>query len=138
ATLLNTLAQTKESIEEALTAQSPLTKHPDAEASQRERWEDELTAAVEAEYRRRRADFVAGLQAWLRDVWLGTLGTGTGNVNGLAFLPQLASATAAVARRLSPPEARKNLESWESTQRMLHTNAQESLVLEVGLLRLKL
>ena len=133
-TLLNTLSQTKEAIEEALTAQSPLTKHPDAEPSQRERWEDELTAAVEAEYRRRRADFMAGLQAWLRDVWLGTLGTEA----GLAFLPQFAPATAAVARRLSPPEARRNLESWEATQRMLFTNAQEALVLEVGLLRLTL
>jgi hypothetical protein len=43
-----------------------------------------------------------------------------------------------VAARLKANEARENLESWEKTQRMLHTNAQEALVLEVGLLRLKL
>jgi DNA polymerase-3 subunit delta' len=96
--------------------------------------EEELKAAIEAEYRRRRGEFAAGLQAWLRDVWLGTLGP-TGE---LAFLPGLREATAAVAARLKANEARDNLESWEKTQRMLHTNAQEALVLEVGLLRLKL
>jgi DNA polymerase-3 subunit delta' len=133
-TLLNTLTQTKESIEEAFTTQSPLTKYPDAEPDQRERWEDELTAAVEAEYRRRRGDFVAGLQAWLRDVWLRTLGAG----GTLDFLPQFGAAATAVAQRVSVAEARANLEAWEATQRLLHTNAQESLVLEVGLLRLKL
>ena len=132
--LLNTLAKTKESIEETLTAQSPLMRYPDAEADQRDRWEDELTAAIEAEYRRRRGDFLAGLQAWLRDVWLHTLGA----ADDLAFLPRFAAPAAAVARRLTPADARANLEAWEATQRLLHTNAQEALVLEVGLLKLKL
>lgn len=132
--LLTALGATKDRIEETLTAQSPLQKYPDAEAQQQERWEEELKAAIEAEYRRRRGEFAAGLQAWLRDVWLGTLGP-TGE---LAFLPGLREATAAVAGRLKANEARENLESWEKTQRMLHTNAQEALVLEVGLLRLKL
>ncbi len=132
--LLTALTATKERIEETLTAQSPLRKYPDAEAAQQERWEEELKAAVEAEYRRRRGEFAAGLQAWLRDVWLGTLGS----PGDLSFLPNLGPATAAVAERLQPDDARKNLDSWEKTQRMLYTNAQEALVLEVGLLRLKL
>ena len=40
----------------------------------RDKWEEELKAAVEAEYRRQRADFLLALQWWLRDVWLQTLG----------------------------------------------------------------
>lgn len=132
--LLTSLGSMKESIEEQLTAVSPLTRHADAEANQRERWEEELTAAIEAEYRRRRSQYAAGLAAWLRDVWMQTLG---GPVD-LAFLPQLAPATSRVASRLTPAEARANLDSWETTQRLLHTNAQEALVFEVGLLNLKL
>ena len=132
--LLNTLGQAKESIEETLTAGSPLTKYPDADAAQRERWEDELAAAIEAEYRRRRGDYLAGLQAWLRDIWLHTLTA----ADGLTFLPQFAVPAAAVAKRLAAADARANLEAWETTQRLLHTNAQEALVLEVGLLKLKL
>ena len=55
------------------------------------------------------------------------------------FLPQLNEAAAAVGRRVSMADARANLEAWERTQRLLlSTNAQEALVLEVGLLRLKL
>jgi DNA polymerase-3 subunit delta' len=132
--LINVLAATKERIEETLTAQSPLQKYREAEASQQERWEEELKAAIEAEYRRRRGEFAAGLQGWLRDVWLGTLGA----TSELAFLPGLRDATVSVAARLKVNEARENLESWEKTQRLLNTNAQEALVLEVGLLRLKL
>lgn len=132
--LLTSLAGARDTIEEQLTAASPLSRHTDAEASQRERWEEELTAAVEAEYRRRRSQYAAGLAAWLRDVWMQTLG-GPAEV---AFLPALAPATQRVASRLSSQDARANLDAWESTQRLLHTNAQEALVLEVGLLNLKL
>jgi len=132
--LLQALGAAREQIESTLTAGSPLSKYADAEADQRERWEDELTAAIEAEYRRQRAEYAAGLQAWLRDVWLGTLGA----TEQLNFLPALRDASAAVAARLQPAEARTNLETWERTQRLLHTNAQEALVLEVGLLQLRL
>ena len=55
-----------------------------------------------------------------------------------AFFPTLESATEAVAARLKVAQAQNNLESWESTQRLLHTNVQEALALEVGLLRLTL
>jgi DNA polymerase-3 subunit delta' len=130
--LLTVLNATRERIGETLSAQSPLRKYPDAEAAQQERWEEELKAAVEAEYRCRRGEFAAGLQAWLRDVWLGALGS----PGELSFLPELAEATGAVASRLQPDKARRNLDSWEKTQRLLYTNAQEALVLEVGLIRL--
>jgi len=43
-----------------------------------------------------------------------------------------------VAKRISPKEALENLQVLEQTQRLLHTNVQEALALEVGLLKLKL
>ena len=133
-TLLESLGAAREAIEEQLTASSPLAKYPDATPIQKEQWEDALTAAIEAEYRRRRGEYLSGLQAWLRDVWLRVCGM-TGES---AFFPTLESATEAVAARLQVEQAQNNLESWESTQRLLHTNVQEALALEVGLLRLTL
>jgi DNA polymerase III subunit delta' len=135
--LLKALGAMREQIEDALTAVSPLKKYADADADQRDRWEDELSAAIEAEYRRRRATFLAGIHAWLRDVWLHTVGSSPTPES--LFLPQLAPAAAVVGRRVSAGDARANLDAWERTQRLLlGTNAQEALALEVGLLRLKL
>jgi DNA polymerase III subunit delta' len=132
--LLAALASARGQIEERLEAASPLKRYPDAEPAQQERWEDQLAASIEAEYRRRRGEFLAGLQAWLRDVWLATQGIDA----GLRFLPGDTASISAVAARLKPSEARANLESWETTQRLLHTNVQEALALEVGLLKLQL
>src|SRR6185295_677153 len=72
--LLNRLNELKERIAADLTARSPLEKYDDIDPKLRDKWEDELTAAIEAEYRRQRADLLVGLQFWLRDVWLQTLG----------------------------------------------------------------
>ena len=59
-----------------------------------------------------------GQEAWLRDVWLRVCGVpGQG-----ALFPTLESATEAVAARLKLEQAQNNLESWENTQRLLHTN----------------
>ena len=44
----------------------------------------------------------------------------------------------AVARRISPNQAMENLQLLEQTQRLLFSNVQEALALEVGLLKLKL
>jgi DNA polymerase III subunit delta' len=71
--LLRKLNEVRTSIDETLTAGSPLEKYPDAEDEVRDKWEEELKAAVEAEYRRQRTDFLLALQWWLRDVWLETL-----------------------------------------------------------------
>ncbi|MEN9734822.1 MAG: hypothetical protein RLZ45_2817 [Verrucomicrobiota bacterium] len=132
--LLGLLGSVRERVEESLRAVSPLQRFPDADAEQRDRWEDELDAAVEAEYRRMRGDFLAGFHAWLRDLWTRSLTPGAP-----LFLPELESTTQQVASRLSPDASRKNLDFWEQTQRLLlGTNAQEALVLEVGLLRLSL
>src|SRR5580765_6325453 len=65
--LLNKLNEAKAAIEEVLTKRSPLERYDDAEPNLREKWEEELKAAIEAEYRRQRTDLLVGLQWWLRD-----------------------------------------------------------------------
>ena len=172
--LLKKLNEIKAGIEATLAARSPLEKYEDADEGLREQWEDELKAAVEAEYRRQRADFLLALQWWLRDVWLQTLGESGGPKSevrspkgeverpghdgepsvagstfaahrpptlvapeGLLVFPQLAGTTR-VAQRLSPRAALENLRIIEQLQRWLHTNVQEALALEVGLLKLQL
>jgi DNA polymerase-3 subunit delta' len=149
--LLKKLSDLKAGIETTLAARSPLERYEDADEDLRDQWEQELKAAAEAEYRRQRADFLLALQWWLRDVWLQTLGEGhsppaTGLVprpsslvppKDLLVFPQLAGTTP-VAQRLSPKAALENLRIIEQLQRWLHTNVQEALALEVGLLKLQL
>jgi DNA polymerase-3 subunit delta' len=127
---LNTL---RDRTGETLAAHSPLEKYDDAEKGLREKWEAELAAAVEAEYRRQRAEVLLLLQWWLRDVWLHTLAAG----QELLHLPQITGAET-VARRITPRQAQENLAVLEQTQRLLHGNVQEALALEVGLLKLRL
>lgn len=129
--LVQRLGEIRAQTDETLGARSPLQKYDDVEKDLREKWEEELAAAVEAEYRRRRADLMVLVQCWLRDVWLATLAAGKELFN----FPQLAG-TIALARKLSPRQALENLQTLEDTQRLLHTNVQEALALEVGLLKL--
>ncbi len=131
--LAQRLGEMRARVEEDLTARSPLEKYQDVEKDLRERWEDELKAAIEAEYRRQRADLLLLVQWWLRDVWLHTV---AGGREFLSF-PNLAGAEQA-ADRLTAPKALENLQVVEQTQRLLHTNVQEALALEVGLLKLNL
>jgi DNA polymerase-3 subunit delta' len=131
--LLQKLAGIREKVDEALSARSPLEKYGDVEKDLREKWEDELKAAIEAEYRRQRGEILLLLQWWFRDVWLHTLATG----EELLHLPQIAGADE-VAKRISTRQARENLAVIEQTQRLLYTNVQEALALEVGLLKLQL
>ena len=131
--LLEQLGQMKEEIETALTERSPLERYDDVDPDLKEKWEDELSASIEAEYRRRRTDLLVGLQWWLRDVWLQTLALG----DELVCFPHLAAAARAVAVRISPGDAAENLRVLEETQRLLGSNVQEALALEVGLLKLK-
>jgi DNA polymerase III subunit delta' len=132
------LTELKTSIEEALTARSPIQQYKDAEPNLVEKWEDELTAAIEAEYRRQRAELLGVLQWWLRDVWLKTLGTGpTEMATQLLSFPDLGG-TERVAQRISAKDALENLSVLEQLQRWLGTNVQEALALEVSLLKLRL
>jgi DNA polymerase-3 subunit delta' len=129
--LLQKLGQIRSRVDENLAARSPLEKYEEVEKDLREKWEDELTAAVEAEYRRRRADLLLLLQCWLRDIWLHTLSAGKDLLN----FPKISGAEI-VAGRISPRQALENLQILDRAQRMLHTNVQEALALEVSLLKL--
>ena len=130
--LLEQLAVVRTGIEEQLTARSPLERFAEADKELREKWQDELKAAVESEYRRQRGDWLGLIQWWLRDVWLLTFGSPP----ELLSFPAL-EASKAVAHRVSQANALENLRMVEQTQRLLHTNVQESLAIEVGLLKLK-
>jgi DNA polymerase-3 subunit delta' len=130
--LLQRLGEIRARVDEALTARSPLQQHDEIEKDLREKWEDELAAAIEAEYRRQRAEALLLVQWWLRDVWLRTLAAG----GSLLKFPEIFGAEA-VARRITPRQALENLQILEQTQRLLHTNVQEALALEVGLLKLR-
>jgi hypothetical protein len=85
------------------------------------------------------------VQRWLRDVWLRTLAGGAGADSGAApdetgellSFPQVPGAEK-VAHRISSREAAENLQVMEGLQRVLHTNVQEALALEVGVLKLRL
>jgi DNA polymerase-3 subunit delta' len=133
--LMRKLAETKEAVEKSLSARSPLERYPEAEKALQDRWEDELAAAIEGEYRRQRADLLGLLHWWLRDVWIHTLGA-SGSQTLLNY-PQLAE-SGKVARRISARDALANLEVLEQLQGWLSTNVQEALALEVGLLKLRL
>jgi DNA polymerase-3 subunit delta' len=165
--LLQRLGGMRSATEKDLTERSPLQRYADADQELREKWEQELTAAIEAEYRRQRSDLMVLLERWFRDVWLQTLAarpedrgrkTEAGNqksedkrrkvdggnedrrmslADGLLSFPELTGAKQ-VAQRISSQEAMKNLEVMETTQRLLYTNVQEALALEVGLLKLHL
>lgn len=155
--LLKKLTALRSAIEETLTAKSPLQQYQDAEKNLVDRWEEELTASVEAEYRRQRSDLLSVLHWWLRDVWVQTLHqennaeskvvgfSGAGSTSSqtqspgqsLLSFPDVGG-TRQVAHRLSPGEALENLQIMDQLQRWLGSNVQEALAVEVGLLKLHL
>jgi len=133
-TILARLTDLKGQIEKTLTAKSPLQKYDDLEAKLQDKWESELNAAIEAEYRLQRSELLRLIQNWLRDVWLAAHAL----PDDLFLFPALTPATGRVAARIDGQAALENLGIMEQTQRLLRTNVQEALALEVGLLKLKL
>ena len=133
--LMEHLAAKHDTIEEIQEEASALNRYSDIEPTLREKLKEELKASIEAEYRRQRGQFLAGLQWWLRDVWLAALRQG----RELLHFQEWADTSETVGHRLTPRQALDNLQSIEATQRLLETtNVQEALALEVGLLKLKL
>jgi hypothetical protein len=55
----------------------------------------------------------------------------------LLHFPQIAGAES-VAKKITSRQALENLQTLEQAQRLLRTNVQEALALEVGLLKLHL
>lgn len=133
--ILSALAARREALQQELQSRSPLERYEDLDPALREQWEAELAAAIEAAYRRQRGELLAGIHAWLRDVWVAAQGLGRDRFH----LPDLAAFTTAVAGRLTPGAAEQNLRVLERTERLLAgTNVQEALALEVCLLQLQL
>src|SRR6185295_10738272 len=64
--LLQRLSGMKARVEEALSARSPLERYEDVERDLREKWEEELKAAIEAQYRQQRTEALLAVQWWLR------------------------------------------------------------------------
>ncbi len=128
------LGEIREAIEKQLEAASPLSRYPDADKNLQEKWEAELNAAIEAEYRRRRAELILLLQWWMRDIWFACLKM----ADSMFALPQLREATTQLATRISASEAAENLRHLERLQRQLTTNVQEALAVEISLLKLRL
>lgn len=143
--LLQKLNALKSATEETMRARSPLERYPDLDKEQRDHFEEELSAAIEAEYRRQRGELLLILQRWFRDVWMQTLPAKQGrgrqpssdSSDELLEFPRL-TGTRQVAGRLTSEQALENLQIMERTQGLLHTNVQEALALEVGLLKLHL
>ncbi len=93
-----------------------------------------LKAAIEAEYRQRRQRLLSAIQAWLRDVWLVSLGE-----QGVRLVYPRWQATLKLASRITHTQALQNLSVWEELQWLLRrTNVQELLALETAVLRLEL
>jgi hypothetical protein len=121
-------------LEEELRARSPLDSGIDADPEMKETWEAELAAAVEAEYRRVRAELLGGLEWLLRDIWMAT----SGHHARFLALPDLQATSETLARRLDAAQALENLQTLAGMIRKLDSTAQEALVLEVGMLKLRL
>lgn len=132
--LVGHFAEIKAQIETNLSAGSPLEKYDEAEASMKQKWETELNAAIESEYRRQRAESLAIIQNWLRDVWLATMGQSEGRL----CLPQFTVLTQSVAQNLDCERAEDNINIIQNTRKLLESNVQEALTLEVCLLKLHL
>ncbi|MDB6052841.1 MAG: DNA-directed polymerase [Verrucomicrobiales bacterium] len=130
--LASQLSNAKTGIKKDLTAKSPLKQYTDVDAKVRDQWEEELDAAIEAEYRRVRSVMIDELEWWMRDVWMSTLAYPEFRYRDLQ------EHAAKVSARIKSSDALQNIEVLEATQRRLFTNVQESLALEVGLLNLKL
>jgi len=95
-----------------------LQQYDEVEKDLREKWRTNRRA-IEAEYRRQRAEALLLVQWWLRDVWLHTLAAG----GSLLKFPEIS------APKLSPGafprQALENVQTLEQTQRLLHTNVQK-------------
>jgi DNA polymerase-3 subunit delta' len=130
--LMNRLAGLREEIETSLTARSPLEKYDEVDASLKEKWEDELKAAIEAEYRRQRIELLSLVQSWFRDIWI----LAHQQAGQFLFFPSLAELSKAFASRLSSKDAMSNLKTMERTMRLMETNVQEALALEVCMLKI--
>lgn len=132
--LMAQLGEARSSIEDGLRDRFLSDLPDDAEPKMLEKRDLELKAAVEAEYRRRRADLFTALEWWLRDVWMLSMQSD----NSFLTFPDLHPKSSELASRISAKLLLENIHLVEKLQRALHTNVQEALAMEVHLLKLNL
>lgn len=131
---LEKLGEIRSSLEKSMAQDSPLERYDEVDPETREQWETELEAAVESEYQWERGRLLRQMEWWLRDVWLVS-----GGFHEVGFhFREWEGWTCRVGSRLQEEQAAENLFIWERLQRHLGSNVQESLAIEVGLLKLKL
>lgn len=130
--LLEKLSEARNHIEDTLKDRFLGDLPNDIEPKIREKRDQELKAAIEAEYRRKRADIFTALEWWLRDAWLISL---KADPSTLTF-QDLKAATETLAAQVDTRKLLDNIRLVEKLQRVLHTNVQEALALEVHILKL--
>jgi DNA polymerase-3 subunit delta' len=132
--LMGQLSEARSSIEDNLRDRFLSDLPDDVDPKMLEKRDLELKAAVEAEYRRKRSELFTALEWWLRDVWMLSMHA---DASFLTF-PDLHARSAELASRVATKPLLENIRLLEKLQRALHTNVQESLALEVHLLKLNL
>ena len=133
--LVQKLDELRDNVEQNISSDSPEKKFKNIEIDSQvlEKWQKESKALIESEYRRQRQELFKAVQWLFRDIWLQTI---KGSQQLLA-LPELANYTSKIANKITPENAKLNLEIFEDCQRLFFTNVQEMLILEVTLLRLQ-
>lgn len=134
--LVNKLAEIRDSVEQNISSDSPEKKFKNIEIENQilEKWQKESKALIESEYRRQRQELFRAIQWLFRDIWLHKIK----DSHQLIDLPELTDYTSKIAEKITADEAKLNLEILEECQRLLFTNVQEMLILEVILLRLRI
>ena len=123
------------SVRSALESSSALSDKDiqDLDAKERDRLEAERQAAIESEYRRLRSGVLELVTYWMRDAWLCSMRVGEDRWR----FRGLVSITKGFATARETDGLRRNVERLEALQRLLRTNVQEALAIEVAILGLK-
>lgn len=129
------LSELRGEIEEAMLLRSPLSSgDKDLDTGLRDKYEVELSSSIESEYRLQRSRVILAIQWFLRDLWL----VRSGIIGSTPAFPEHQASVESLAQRISVDQALANLANFEELQRILHTNVQESLAIEVSFLKLHL
>jgi len=138
APLIEKLANLRDDIENAFKEKLSTTSNFDSkdkkDVAEEKKIEEELEAGIAAEYRSRRTEIFCAIELWLRDLYL----TLIDQFPKTSYFPEIREDTEKIASRITLKQAKENLNSVASTLKILETNVQEALVLEVFLLKLHL
>jgi len=126
------LQSLREEIREQVETEQNLDRYAELDPKIRERLETQCEARIEGEYRAAREQVLEELYSWFGDVWLCVEQAEA----GLLEHPEQLAALQAAAVDLSPARAAGNLDAVEQIREALTRNINETLALEVGLLKL--